>query len=212
MSQTSSAHHGDERAEARCALALPLLAQFGLASSLLSSDCCKVSTSTKNARNFSIIYMCHENFGMYVWLSVREGMKINLWRYVTGRGVIFLYMYGLCASHVWAQNVRGTRVYQRVYQQLPETAHFGRTWEAHACLDEPVGQWFFLGLLHDHRLFSAFLTAICQGILGCVTPLQPNFLPKIRQRESQWPASLEPVTPQYGKYRLMLALWRHIAY
>ena len=43
---------------------------------------------------------------------------------------------------------------------------------------------FFLGLYDDHRLFPAFFTAICQGILGCATPLWPNFRPKIRQRDA----------------------------
>ena len=45
-------------------------------------------------------------------------------------------------------------------------------------------QWFFLGLYDDHRQFSAFFTAICQGILGRATPLWSNFRPKIRQRDA----------------------------
>ena len=70
-----------------------------------------------------------------------------------------------------------------------------------------VSSGLLLGLYDDHRLFPAFFTAKLQGILGCATPLWPNFRPKIRQRDATVAGKVRARdTTMAGKYRLLFAL------
>ena len=112
------------------------------------------------------------------WLVIK-GAPILTWAYVLtkcGPGTVHSL-----------ENVRLTKCVRRYYQ-------------------ESFNQWFFLGLFDDHRLFSPFVTAICQGILGSATPLWPNFRPKIRQRDATVAGKVRARdTTLAGKYRLMLA-------
>ena len=91
---------------------------------------------------------------------------------------------------------------------LKLTGQYDRTPDRHHSPALPFRhvQWIFLGLYDDHRLFSAFFKAICQGILGCATPLWPNFRPKIRQLDATVAGKVRARdTTMAGKYRSMLA-------
>ena len=77
---------------------------------------------------------------------------------------------------------------------------------------ERVRLGFLLGLLDDHRPFLAVYTAAWQVVFVCVTPLWPNYRPKIWERDATMAGKLRARdTPMVGTCRQTFAPWRHIA-